>query len=198
MLSGKYYVVSGEKLPPSQRNAATTSKRTTKKKMTSANDDVSWHETNKENPREVKAQDSSDTPVSNLHLTNAHTNQKEKTKIKDARGVSDLALMLNDENTMIKFEDLLTPQQNAATTGKKAIEGRRLSKGEDEEQKPTAHPQVSMRNPDANKTHEGVTLAETEEPKTRSADMQSHTQPPPNPSKKRDREANHASLHENA
>ena len=149
MLSGVYYVVSDEKLPPSQRNAATTSKRTTKKKMTSANEDVSWHETNKENPREVKAQDITDTPVSNLHLTNAHTNQKEETKIKDARGVSDLALMLNEENSMIKFEDLLTPQKNAATTGKKAIEGRRLSKEEDKEQKPTAHPQVPMKNPAA-------------------------------------------------
>ena len=108
--------------------------------MTSANDDVSWHETKKENPREVKAQDISDTPVSNLHLVNAHTNQKEETKMKDAQGVSDLALMLNDENTMNKFEDLLTPQQNAATNSKKAKEGRRLSKGEYEEQKPTADP----------------------------------------------------------
>jgi hypothetical protein len=53
-----------------------------------------------------------------------------------------------------------------------------------------------MRNPVANKTHEGVTLAETEEPKKGSADMQSHTQPLPNPSKKRDKKANHASLHE--
>ena len=72
---------------------------------------------------------------------------------------------------MIKFEDLLTPQQNAATTGKKAIEGRRLSKEDDEEQKPTAHPQVPMRNPDANGTHEGLTLAETKESKKGSADM---------------------------
>ena len=75
---------------------------------------------------------------------------------------------------------------------------RRLSKGEDEEQKPTAHPQVPVRNPAANKTHEGVTPAETEEPRKGRGDMQSHTQPLSNPSKKRDREANHASLHENA
>ena len=73
-----------------------------------------------------------------------------------------------------------------------------MSKEKDEEQKSTAHPQVPMKNPDANKTHEGVTLAETEEPRKGSGDMQSHTQPLSNPSKKRDREANHASLHENA
>ena len=75
---------------------------------------------------------------------------------------------------------------------------RRLSKGEDEEQKSTVHPREPMRNPDANGTHEGVTLAETEEPKKGSADKQSHTQPLPNPSKKRDREVNHALLHEDA
>ena len=50
-----------------------------------------------------------------------------------------------------------------------------MSKGEDEEQKPTAHPQVPVRNPAANETHEGVTLAETEEPRKASGDMQSHT-----------------------
>ena len=55
-----------------------------------------------------------------------------------------------------------------------------------------------MRNPDANGAHEGVTLAETKESKKGSADMQSHTQPLPNPNKKRDNEANHALLHENA
>ena len=55
-----------------------------------------------------------------------------------------------------------------------------------------------MKNPDANETHEGVTLAETEEPKKGSADMQSHTQPLPNPSKKKDKEALHALLHEDA
>ena len=55
-----------------------------------------------------------------------------------------------------------------------------------------------MRNPDANGTHEDLTLAETKEPKKGSADMQSHTQPLSYPSKKRDREANHALLHENA
>jgi len=72
-----------------------------------------------------------------------------------------------------------------------------VSNGEDEEQKPTAHPQAPMRNP-AHKTHEVGTLAETEEPKKGSTDMQRHTQPQPNPSKKRDNEANHALLHENA
>ncbi len=110
-------------------------------------------------------------------MANAHTKQKEATKIKDARETPSLALMLNGENPMVKVEEFLPPQQNAATTSKKAIEGRRLSKGEDEEQKPTAHPQVPMRNPDANGTHEGETLAETEESKKGSADMQSHTQP---------------------
>ena len=55
-----------------------------------------------------------------------------------------------------------------------------------------------MRNPDANGTHEGLTLAETKESKKGSANMQSHTQPLPNPNKKRDNEANHALLHENA
>ena len=74
---------------------------------------------------------------------------------------------------------------------------RRLSKGEDEEQKSTVHPQVPMRNPDANGT-QGLTLAETKESKKGSADMQSHTKPLPNPNKKRDNEANHALLHENA
>ena len=55
-----------------------------------------------------------------------------------------------------------------------------------------------MRNPDANGTHEGLTQAEARESKKGSADMQSHTQPLPNPNKKRDNEANHALLHENA
>ena len=72
-----------------------------------------------------------------------------------------------------------------------------MSKEEDEEQKSTVHPQVPMRNSDANGTYEGLTLAETEEPKKGSADMRSHTQPLPNPNKKRDNEANHALLHEN-
>ena len=99
---------------------------------------------------------------------------------------------------MAQTEKFLPPQPNAATTSKKAIERRRLSKGEDEEQKPAPHPQVPMRNPDANGTHEVVTLAETEETKKGSADLQSHTQPLPNPSKKRDNEANHALLHEDA
>ena len=43
--------------------------------------------------------------------------------------------------------------------------------------------------------HEVVKLAETEETKKRSADLQCNTQPLPNPSKKRDKEANHALLH---
>ena len=54
MLSGVYYVVSDEKLPPSQCNAATDSKRATKKKN-SNNDDVPLQSTNKENIREAKA-----------------------------------------------------------------------------------------------------------------------------------------------
>ena len=78
MLSGKYYVVSDEKLPSSQRNAATDSKRATKKKN-SNNVNVSLQSTNKENVWEAKAQNISDTSVSNLHTANAHTKQKEAT-----------------------------------------------------------------------------------------------------------------------
>ena len=99
MLSGKYYVVSDEKLPPSQRIAATDSKRATKKKN-SNNDDVSLQSTNKENIREAKAQNVSDTSVSNLHMANAHTKQKEATKTKNARETPSLASMLNGENSM--------------------------------------------------------------------------------------------------
>jgi hypothetical protein len=99
MLSGKYYVVSDEKLPPSQRIAATDSKRATKKKN-SNNDDVSLQSTNKENIREAKAQNVSDTSVSNLHMANAHTKQKEATKTKNARETPSLALMLNGGNPM--------------------------------------------------------------------------------------------------
>ncbi len=75
---------------------------------------------------------------------------------------------------------------------------RRVSKGEDDEQKATVHPREPLRNPDPNGTHEGLTQAEAKESKKGSADMQSHTQPLPNPDKKRDNEANHALLHENA
>ena len=99
MLSGVYYVVSDEKLPPSQRIAATDSKRTTKKKNSNY-DDVSPQSTNKENIREAKAQNVSDTSVSNLHMANAHTNQKEATKTKNARETPSLAVMLNGENSM--------------------------------------------------------------------------------------------------
>ena len=73
---------------------------------------------------------------------------------------------------------------------------RRVSKGVDEEQKATVNPREPLRNPDANGTHEGLTLAETKESKKGSADMQSHTQLLPNPNKKRDNEAYHALLHE--
>ena len=62
MLSGKYYVVSDEKLPYSQRNAATDSKRATKK-QNSNKDDVSLQSINKENLWEAKARNVSDTPV---------------------------------------------------------------------------------------------------------------------------------------
>ena len=99
MLSGKYYVVSDEKLPPSQRIAATNSKRATKKKN-SQYDNMSPQSTNKENIREAKAQDVSDTSVSNHHMPNAHTKQKEATKTKNARETPSLALMLNGENSM--------------------------------------------------------------------------------------------------
>ena len=99
MLSGIYYVVSDEKLPPSQRIAATDSKRDTKKKN-SNNDDGSLQSANKENIREVKAQNVSDTAVSNLHMANAHTKQKEATKAKNAREAPSLALMLIGENSM--------------------------------------------------------------------------------------------------
>ena len=81
MLSGVYYVVSDEKLPSSQRNTATDSKRATKKKN-SNNDDVSLQSTNKENLWEAKAQNVSDTPLSNLHMANAHMKQKEVTEVK--------------------------------------------------------------------------------------------------------------------
>ena len=53
--------------------------------------------------------------------------------MKDARGVSDLALMLNDESTPTQVEDLLRPQRNATIASKKVIEGGRQSKREDEE-----------------------------------------------------------------
>ena len=82
MLSGVYYVVSDE-LPSSQRDAATDSKRATKKKN-SNNDDVSLQSTNKENIREAKALNVSDTSVSILHMANAHMKQKEATKAKNA------------------------------------------------------------------------------------------------------------------
>jgi hypothetical protein len=98
MLSGKYYVVSDEKLSPSQRIAATDSKRATKKKN-SYNYDVSLQSTNKENVWEAKAQYISDTPVSNLHLAYAHMKQKEATEMKETRGVPNLASTLVGENT---------------------------------------------------------------------------------------------------
>ena len=190
-------MVSDEKLPSSQCNAATDSKRATKKKN-SNNDDVSLQSTNKENVWEAEAQYISDTLVSNLRLAHAHTKQKETTETKEARGVPNLAPTLVSESTKVQVEELLPPQHNAATASKKALNGKNSSKGKDEEQKSTLHPQVPMRNPDANGTHEGLTLAGTKESKKRSADMQSHTQPLPNPNKKRDKEANHALLHENA
>ena len=99
MLSGAYYVVSDEKLPSPQCNAATDSKRATKKKN-SNNDDVSLQSTNKENIREANAQNVSDTSVSNLHMANAHTKQKEATKMKNVRETPSLELMLNGENSI--------------------------------------------------------------------------------------------------
>ena len=81
MLSGVYYVVSDEKLPSSQCNAATDSKRTTKKKS-SNNDDVSLQSTNKENLWEAKGRNVSGTPVSNLHMAYADMKQKETTDVK--------------------------------------------------------------------------------------------------------------------
>ena len=60
--------------------------------------------TNKENIREAKAQNVSDTSVSNLHMANAHTKQKEATKKKNARETPSLALMLNGENPMAQVE----------------------------------------------------------------------------------------------
>ena len=98
MLSDKYYVVSDEKLPSSQCNAATDSKRATKKKN-SNNDDVSLQSTNKESIWEAKAQNVSDTSVSNLHMANAHTKQKEATEMGKTRGVPNLASTLVGENT---------------------------------------------------------------------------------------------------
>ena len=87
ILSGKYYVVSDEKLSCSQHNTATNSKTTTKNKVTSNNDEMSLHETNKENLRETKTQD---IPVSNLYLAMTHTKQKEAMEKKKARGVPNL------------------------------------------------------------------------------------------------------------
>ena len=99
MLSGKYFVVSDEKLPTSQFNAASDSKRATKKKN-SNNDIVSLQSTNKENIWEAKAQNLYDTSVSNLHMAIAHTKQKEATKTKNAQETPSLALTLNGENPM--------------------------------------------------------------------------------------------------
>ena len=99
MLAGVYYGVSDEKLPSSQCNTATDSKRATKKKN-SNNDDVSLQSTNKESIWEAKSQNVSDTSLSNLHMANAHTKQKEATKTKNAQETPSLALMLNGENYM--------------------------------------------------------------------------------------------------
>jgi hypothetical protein len=98
MLSAVYYVVSDEKLSPSQSNAATGSKRATKK-MNSYNDDVSLQSTDKENLWEAEARNVSDTPVSNFNMANAHTRQKEATEMKETRGVPNLALTLVGKNT---------------------------------------------------------------------------------------------------
>ena len=159
MLSGVYYVVSDEKLPSSQCNAATDSKRATKKKN-SNNDDVSLQSTNKENVWEAEAQYISDTPVSNLHLVYAHTKQKETTETKEARGVPNLASTLVGESTKAQVEELLPPQLNAATASKKALNGKNSSKGKDEEQKSTAHPHAPARTPGATKKRGDETMAE--------------------------------------
>ena len=168
MLSGVYYVVSDEKLPPSQRNAATDSKRATKKKN-SNNDDVSLQSTNKENLWEAKARNVSDTPVSNLHMANAHTKQKEATEMKETRGVPNLASTLVGENTQAQVEELLPPQHNVATASKKALDGGSSSKGKDEKQKSTTHPQTPARTPDASKKRGDETMAEAKLTKTEKA-----------------------------
>jgi peptide methionine sulfoxide reductase MsrA len=99
MLSGVYYVVSDEKLPSSQCRAT--------KKKNSNNDDVSLQSTNKENVWEAEEQHISDTPVSNLHLAQAHTKQKETTETKEAREVPNLASTLVGESTKAQVEELL-------------------------------------------------------------------------------------------
>ena len=139
MLSGVYYVVSDEKLPSSQCRAT--------KKKNSNNDDVSLQSTNKENVWEAEEQHISDTPVSNLHLAQAHTKQKETTETKEARGVPNLASTLVGESTKAQVEELLPSQLNAATASKKALNGKNSSKGKDEEQKSTAHPHAPARTP---------------------------------------------------
>ena len=159
MLSGVYYVVPDEKLPSSQCNAATDSKRATKKKN-SNNDDVSLQSTNKNNIREAKEQNVSDTSVSNLHMANAHTKQKETTETKEARGVPNLASTLVDESTKAQVEELLPPQLNAATASKKALNGKNSSKGKDEEQKSTTHPHALTRTRGASKKRGKKIMAE--------------------------------------
>jgi hypothetical protein len=62
-----------------------------------------------------------------------------------------LAPTLVGENTKAQVEELLPPQHNAATVSKKALDGKSSSKGKDEEQKSTAHPQAPGRTPGASK-----------------------------------------------
>ena len=51
-------------------------------------------------------------------------------------------------------------QLNAATTSKKALNGKNSSKGKDEEQKSTAHPHTPARVPSATKKRGDETMAE--------------------------------------
>ena len=68
--------------------------------------------------------------------------------------------MLAGGNTKAQVEELLPPQHNAATASKEALNEGSSSKGKDEDQKSTAHPQAPARTPDASKKRGDETIAE--------------------------------------
>ena len=71
--------------------------------------------------------------------------------MKETREVPNLEPALVGENTKAQVEELLPPQHNAATASKKALNGKKSSKGKDEEQKSTTHPHAPARIPGATK-----------------------------------------------
>ena len=79
--------------------------------------------------------------------------------MKETRGVPNLPSTLVGESTKAQVEELLPPQLNAATASKKALNGKNLSKGKDEEKKSTAHPQAPGRTPGASKKRGDETMA---------------------------------------